>query len=301
MKTLFSTLALTLLLTACGSSGTSLQELPYPNTHQGKPSGTQAGNNQNHGGNHPATNPPNTTAGNPNNGGNSNQPPTHPPSTKTQIHGHYLVNTRSKDDPDKTVLGDLHTSNGQLNVLRINDTEIELVPTQLADILKEDPNFFQWRTPVLDGVIGTHLQHARYGLVIDDAGTPESDTIEYFFAQGKRSPSIPNQGTAKYQGQALISLTRLNLDVLVGKSNFTVDFGAKELNGTLSFNNQYPDVKLRADIQGSSFQGKAGNFFTQGAFYGDNGAELAGTFDQLDANGKHYHNRIGGAFGASKQ
>ncbi|QMT33662.1 transferrin-binding protein-like solute binding protein [Conchiformibius steedae DSM 2580] len=292
MKTLFSTLALTLLLTACGSSGTSLQELPYPNTHQGKPSGTQAGNNQNHGGNHPATNPPNTSAGNPNNSGNSNQPTTQPPKS-TVITGDYFGEKYEKFSPDTSI----HTPNGKLEILQVEGQSIALIPEDAINRTK-DSDFFDWDKQTEYGIIGTHLKYARYGTV-STYKHPSKD-FAYLFAQGSQSESLPNKGSATYRGRAL-ALVDDEKDDFKGTSQFTVDFGKKTLEGTLSFTGQYRDIPLRATIQGSHFQGTHNKVFTKGTFYGDNGAELAGVFDEREIADQPASGKFGGAFGASKQ
>lgn len=140
----------------------------------------------------------------------------------------------------------------------------------------------------------------RFGIKYSD-GPTEND---YFFYNGNVTKSMPTSGSATYNGHFIVDADddyyRVfdNVDHLLGTANFTADFGAKTLSGSLNTQDLQP-INVNATINGNSFNGTAqsATFRTtadvEGKFYGTNAKELGGIF--MD-NEKMW----GGAFGASQ-
>lgn len=137
------------------------------------------------------------------------------------------------------------------------------------------------------------------------AGLAEKDD-SYFFVNGNPTTSMPASGTASYQGDSLVTGNNSKFeetDYLKGTSQFTADFGAKTLNGTLNVDTLEP-IKVEAKIVNNGFAGSASSkeFHTtaevQGKFYGANATELGGVFTDKSAVGDD--KKWGGVFGAKK-
>ena len=115
------------------------------------------------------------------------------------------------------------------------------------------------------------------------------------FSIGQVTPvsSMPTSGTASYSGFATDDAWR--------KANFSVDFGAKTVEGQL-ISTSNPNVvayNLFGSINGSSFEGTKiegrNELKMKGRFYGPNAEEIGGVYNGRDGN-----NGIMGAFGATK-
>lgn len=128
----------------------------------------------------------------------------------------------------------------------------------------------------------------------------------YLFVNGNPTTSMPASGTASYQGDSLVTGNNSKFeetDYLKGTSQFTADFGAKTLNGTLNVDTLEP-IKVDAKIVNNGFAGSASSkeFHTtaevQGKFYGANATELGGVFTDKSAVGDD--KKWGGVFGAKK-
>ena len=122
----------------------------------------------------------------------------------------------------------------------------------------------------------------------------------YFFYNGNPTNDMPTTGTASYIGHAITSVD-LNpsdyRDLYEGASQFNVDFGNKTLNGALDIRNFHSDIN--ATIAGNYFNGTANSSLVstgrvEGKFYGSQAKELAGFVQAND-------NSWGAAFGAEKQ
>ena len=122
----------------------------------------------------------------------------------------------------------------------------------------------------------------------------------YFFYNGNPTNDMPTTGTASYVGHAITSVD-LNpsdyRDLYEGTSQFNVDFGNKTLNGALDIRNFHADIN--ATITGNYFNGTANSPLVstgrvEGKFYGSQAKELAGFVQAND-------NSWGAAFGAEKQ
>lgn len=126
----------------------------------------------------------------------------------------------------------------------------------------------------------SNLAYTRYGYIREGVGgTP------YLFAQGVVTNNMPTTGTATYTGQAA-HLQNGQVDLV--DARFNVNYGTKNLTGTVG------TTALSATISGNSFAGTHANgITTTGRFYGNNAAELGGTYS--NANGS-----VAGAYGAKK-
>ncbi|QIM63570.1 hypothetical protein A1D29_09860 [Pasteurellaceae bacterium Orientalotternb1] len=124
----------------------------------------------------------------------------------------------------------------------------------------------------------------------------------YLYYNGLPSQSIPTSGQAQYKGSFVLSADNPafeKADYYLGAAMFSVDFGAKKLNGELTHVGFQP-IKLSAVISGNSFAGSAESpqlptqAALEGKFYGENAKQLAGFFEDTK-------DTWGGAFGAAKQ
>ena len=122
----------------------------------------------------------------------------------------------------------------------------------------------------------------------------------YFFYNGNPTNDMPTTGTASYVGHAITSVD-LNpsdhRDLYQGDSQFNVDFGNKTLNGALDIRNFHADIN--ATIAGNYFNGTANSSLVstgrvEGKFYGSQAKELAGFVQAND-------NSWGAAFGAKQE
>lgn len=135
-------------------------------------------------------------------------------------------------------------------------------------------------------------------------GIAPGNDADNLFVNGNPTKNMPTQGTATYEGSALVIKNNqyfLNDNKQI--SVFTADFGNKTLTGTLNVKTFQP-INVKANISDNNFSGKATSteFKTQanvtGKFYGDNAKELGGVFrdDTVGAD-----KAWGGVFGASKK
>ncbi|WP_373755537.1 transferrin-binding protein-like solute binding protein [Neisseria sp.] len=111
--------------------------------------------------------------------------------------------------------------------------------------------------------------------------------------------AVPTSGKATYAG--LASYGFANTAFLKGKSDFTVDFGAKTIDGAIQ-RGTVSEVLLSGKINGASFSGTKDGVTMNGNFFGPKAAELGGVY-----KGERYDNltnnfeTVMGAFGAKKQ
>lgn len=133
----------------------------------------------------------------------------------------------------------------------------------------------------MDRVGGSsNLAYTRYGYIREGVdGTP------HLFAQGVTTTNMPTTGTATYTGSAA---HLQNGQIGLVDARFNVNYGTKNLTGTVG------TTALSATITGNTFSGTHANgISTTGRFYGNNAAELGGTY--RNANGS-----VAGAYGAKK-
>ncbi|STZ09483.1 Transferrin-binding protein 2 precursor [Moraxella caprae] len=167
-----------------------------------------------------------------------------------------------------------------------------------------------------------------------DASTPEQsdaipligieDSLTGLYILGQRTPAsqIANQGQASYQGTWHGRIghhwqSQAGYGKYDGKANFEVDFGAKQLTGTLTEKSGIePAFNLKATINGNGFSGTAtsrsnGIYLDEGrqqnqqiltvesnnltgAFYGENAKHLGGSFS-FEKNLSDDETVVGGA------
>nr|WP_241878528.1 transferrin-binding protein-like solute binding protein [Psychrobacter sp. PraFG1]UNK05033.1 transferrin-binding protein-like solute binding protein [Psychrobacter sp. PraFG1] len=110
--------------------------------------------------------------------------------------------------------------------------------------------------------------------------------------QGLQNGEGVDSGKVGYAG---VSTYQKNADysgLVVGTSEFDVDFVNQQLDGTLAFKGTDIDnKKIKAEINGNKFSGNWNGLDTQGGFFGQDAAELGGIYK--DAGGK-------GTYGAEK-
>lgn len=163
----------------------------------------------------------------------------------------------------------------KINQVVINGQAVDFIPSGFT------VGTLNMRAGNMDRVGGSsNLAYTRYGYIREGVGgTP------HLFAQGVETTTMPTTGTATYTGKA----THLqNGQVGLVDARFNVNYGTKNLTGTVG------TTALSATITGNAFSGTHANgISTTGRFYGNNAAELGGTY--RNANGS-----IAGAYGAKK-
>lgn len=136
---------------------------------------------------------------------------------------------------------------------------------------------------------GRNLSQSYYGYFKEGVnGTP------HLFSQGNTTTRMPQSGKVNYVGNAVNVATSTDGKshaITTPTANFSVDFGAKTLTGQI---NNTTRVELSGTVNGNRFSGTKNGVTTNGYFYGDNAAELGGTYK--NANGT-----VSGAYGAKKQ
>lgn len=157
------------------------------------------------------------------------------------------------------------------------------------------------------------------------------------FLQGERSKEIPKEGTVRYQGSWQANIVHRNIPHSVTpdgfaegtRAAFEANFNDKKLTGQLWRKNDVsraPSVLIDADIKGVGFEGiaRTGEFGitidpdrklnneafhfkapTKGLFYGENAAELGGSFSfsgisYKDSNNNRVYDKVGAVYGAKQ-
>lgn len=110
---------------------------------------------------------------------------------------------------------------------------------------------------------------------------------------GNKTATLPTEGKFEYAGDATNRKVGVGNEVEYGSSEFTADFVAKKVAGTLKFN-KAGNIDLSANIDGNEFSGSAADntgYNTEGAFYGKDANFIGGIYE---GNGSQ------GTFGAEK-
>ncbi|MGF6148003.1 Transferrin binding protein-like solute binding protein [Kingella potus] len=146
---------------------------------------------------------------------------------------------------------------------------------------------------------GSNLSYVRFGSQTDFNTVSD----HYVFALGSLTPTsgsnaVPASGKATYSGLAAFGYD--NLTFGTGASEFTVDFGKKTINGSVSSGGGTFTVPLSGTISGNSFSGVKNNVSMKGNFYGPKAAELAGVY-KGEATLNNPLTPVMGSFGAKKQ
>lgn len=204
------------------------------------------------------------------------------------IHGNYLVGA-SRNNTGYT---SFPLSGKNLDYLTIYGRKI--------------PLFDPAQKPV-DGwnTIGNGFVSSKEQLSYSRHGAFQHGSDIYIFAQGESSEKVPTQGKFTYQGEATIITVQgkdvfpdlkdkeTRLLVTDTTSHFDVDFGQKSVVGSIKVE-EGKNIILHADIKGTKFENWGGfnDLDVNGAFYGKNAEELAGTYS-LDS-------KLSGTFGAKR-
>jgi len=110
---------------------------------------------------------------------------------------------------------------------------------------------------------------------------------------GNKTATLPTEGKFEYAGDATNRKVGVDNAIEYGSSEFTADFVASKVDGTLKFA-QAGEIGLSADIDGNEFSGAAADdtsYNTEGAFYGKDANYIGGIYE---GNGSQ------GTFGAEK-
>ena len=110
---------------------------------------------------------------------------------------------------------------------------------------------------------------------------------------GNKTATLPTEGTFEYAGDATNRKVGVDNAIEYGSSEFTADFVASKVDGTLKFA-KAGEIGLSADIDGNEFSGTAADatgYNTEGAFYGKDANYIGGIYE---GNGSQ------GTFGAEK-
>uniref|UniRef100_A5WGU1 Transferrin-binding protein B C-lobe/N-lobe beta-barrel domain-containing protein n=1 Tax=Psychrobacter sp. (strain PRwf-1) TaxID=349106 RepID=A5WGU1_PSYWF len=110
--------------------------------------------------------------------------------------------------------------------------------------------------------------------------------------QGLQNGEGVDSGKVGYAGVSTYQKNDDYSGLVVGTSEFDVDFVNQQVDGTLAFKGTDIDnKKIKAEINGNKFSGNWNGLDTQGGFFGQDAAELGGIYK--DAGGK-------GTYGAGK-
>lgn len=128
---------------------------------------------------------------------------------------------------------------------------------------------------------------SRFGYIATDNG---ADSYDVYFAQGNVTKNLPTASTAKYSG---VGVHEQNKSRITTKWEATADFGTKTFKGDIKDEtNAAKLVGIDATFDSTGKITQTGNTNVSAQFYGDNAAEIAGTYYSKDYQG---------AFGGKKQ
>lgn len=135
-------------------------------------------------------------------------------------------------------------------------------------------------------VSGSRYANSKFGYLNDGSK-------DYIFSQGAPTATMPTTGVVKYSGAAAVGRAAV-ADSAV--ANFSADFGAKTLTGSITQNAssavEFKPVNINAGIEGNTFSSKADAAVKAiGGFYGENAHELGGIFQDSTQT-------LSGSFGA---
>lgn len=189
-----------------------------------------------------------------------------------------------------------------LNVLNLEGRQLEIIPTNISGSMIETTE----GSTGIRRTVGGNLSYARYGVI-----SLNNEKKDYVFFQGIQSSTIPTTGTATYKGYAVAYRPADRL-VSKGTSSFEVNFANKTLTGEIN-TEKFGNFKFTdGEIHHKANNFKNGDFsfknlnatnaiFGDGGFYGENAAEMAGSFVVRTQNSAISKNDIYGTFGAKKQ
>lgn len=148
------------------------------------------------------------------------------------------------------------------------------------DVLMVDGRQYTLNQLAAPSLINHRLSYARFGRVYENTGAI------YHFAQGTPTLTMPSTGMAYYYGSAIH--TANGITIADATSHFVVDYASHTVNGVIK-NNDIMLAQIHANMYGNTFRGTAADgTTTQGRFYGENAAELAGIYRHQDSYAGSY-------------
>ncbi|WP_201566512.1 transferrin-binding protein-like solute binding protein [Psychrobacter immobilis] len=106
---------------------------------------------------------------------------------------------------------------------------------------------------------------------------------------GNKTETLPTDGTFEYAGDATNRQLGAGNDIEYGSSEFTADFVASKVDGTLKFS-KAGEIGLSASIDGNEFSGAAADndgYNTEGAFYGKDANYIGGIYEGNGSQGTY--------------
>lgn len=127
------------------------------------------------------------------------------------------------------------------------------------------------------------------GMSEDSKKIGHSQDFAFFAGKSTDMAQMPQQGIVKYSVEAMGHTYNKNSvsQGTIGKTDLTVDFSNKTLNGTFEREAERGgNVILNADIKGNQFSSKEGaSTAVKGGFYGENAKEIGGVFQNENTIG----------------
>lgn len=127
------------------------------------------------------------------------------------------------------------------------------------------------------------------GMSEDSKKIGHSQDFAFFAGKSTDMAQMPQQGIVKYSVEAMGHTYHNNSvsQATIGKTDLTVDFSNKTLNGTFEREAERGgNVILNADIKGNQFSSKEGaSTAVKGGFYGENAKEIGGVFQNENTIG----------------
>ena len=144
-------------------------------------------------------------------------------------------------------------------------------------------------------LVSRSSDNVQVGIVSAQSMSEDSKKIghsqDFAFFAGKSTDmaQMPQQGIVKYSVEAMGHTYHNNSvsQATIGKTDLTVDFSNKTLNGTFEREAERGgNVILNADIKGNQFSSKEGaSTAVKGGFYGENAKEIGGVFQNENTIG----------------
>ena len=124
---------------------------------------------------------------------------------------------------------------------------------------------------------------------IDGAAANGAVPVDGVAVVGNKTATLPTEGTFEYAGDATNRKVGIDNAVEYGSSEFTADFVAKKVDGTLKFA-KTEDIILSANIGGediaaNEFSGEKNGYNTNGAFYGKDANFIGGIYEGNGSQG----------------
>ncbi|WP_201607600.1 transferrin-binding protein-like solute binding protein [Psychrobacter okhotskensis] len=159
-------------------------------------------------------------------------------------------------------------------------TDLGVLPLDYTSVYKDFGDNGEMRIGHIDG--GAEVDLVGATLPVDGVAVT-----------GNKTETLPTDGTFEYAGDATNRQLGLDNAIEYGSSEFTADFVASKVDGTLKFAKHY-EIGLSASIDGNEFSGAAADndgYNTEGAFYGKDANYIGGIYE---GNGEQ------GTYGAEK-